>query len=106
MSDHDAPAAPRAFAVALALASVYLVWGSTYLAIRVGLEGFPPFLMGAIRFIVASLAFYAVLRWRGQPAPTRAQWRNAAVLGLFMMLLGNGLVNLAERTVSSGLAAI
>ena len=100
------PAAPSALAVGLALASVYLVWGSTYLAIRVGLEGYPPFLMGAIRFIVASLAFYGFLRWRGHAAPTRAQWKNAAVMGLFMMLLGNGLVNLAERTVSSGLAAI
>lgn len=101
------PAAPpSAIAVALALASVYLVWGSTYLAIRVGLEGYPPFLMGGIRFIAASLVFYAFLRWRGHAAPTRAQWRNAAVMGLFMMLLGNGMVNFAEQSVSSGLAAI
>lgn len=97
---------PSALSVALALASVYLVWGSTYLAIRIGLEGYPPFLMGSLRFIFSSLAFYAVLRWRGYPAPTRAQWKNAAVMGLCMMLLGNGLVNLAEKTVSSGLAAI
>jgi drug/metabolite transporter (DMT)-like permease len=101
------PAAPpSALAVALALASVYLVWGSTYLAIRVGLEGYPPFLMGSIRFIAASLVFYAFLRWRGHAAPTRAQWRNAAIMGLFMMLLGNGMVNFAEQSVSSGLAAI
>lgn len=99
-------APPSALAVAIALASVYLVWGSTYLAIRVGLEGYPPFLMGSLRFIAAALAFYAFLRWRGHPAPTRAQWRNAAVMGLFMMLLGNGMVNFAEQTVSSGLAAI
>lgn len=99
-------AAPSALAVGLALASVYLVWGSTYLAIRVGLEGYPPFLMGAVRFIAASLLFYAFLRLRGHVAPTRAQWQNAAVMGLFMMLLGNGLVNLAEQSVSSGLAAI
>lgn len=104
----SAPAAakPAAWAVALALASVYLVWGSTYLAIRVGLEGYPPFLMGSLRFIAAALAFYAFLRWRGHAPPTRAQWRNAAVMGLFMMLLGNGLVNVAEQTVSSGLAAV
>ncbi len=99
-------AKPAAWAVALALASVYLVWGSTYLAIRVGLEGYPPFLMGSLRFIAAALAFYAFLRWRGHAPPTRAQWRNAAVMGLFMMLLGNGLVNVAEQTVSSGLAAV
>ena len=99
-------APPTAIAVALALASVYLVWGSTYLAIRVGLEGYPPFLMGSLRFIAASLAFYAFLRWRGHAAPTRAQWKNAAVMGFFMMLMGNGMVNFAEQTVSSGLAAI
>ncbi len=99
-------AKPAAWAVALALASVYLVWGSTYLAIRVGLAGYPPFLMGSLRFIAAALAFYAFLRWRGHAPPTRAQWRNAAVMGLFMMLLGNGLVNVAEQTVSSGLAAV
>ncbi|WP_374601430.1 drug/metabolite exporter YedA [Arenimonas sp.] len=104
--NHPPAAPPSAIAVALALASVYLVWGSTYLAIRVGLEGYPPFLMGSIRFIVASLVFYAFLRWRGHAAPTRAQWRNAAVMGLFMMLLGNGMVNFAEQSVSSGLAAI
>ncbi len=100
------PAAPSALAVGVALASVYLVWGSTYLAIRVGLEGYPPFLMGSLRFLAASLVFYGFLRWRGHAPPTRAQWRNAAVLGFFMMLMGNGLVNFAEQTVSSGLAAI
>jgi len=102
----DAVAPPSALAVVLALASVYLVWGSTYLAIRFGLEGYPPFLMGSLRFIAAGLAFFAFLRWRGHAAPTRAQWRNAAFMGLFMMLLGNGLVNVAEQSVSSGLAAV
>ncbi len=97
---------PAAWAVALALASVYLVWGSTYLAIRVGLEGYPPFLMGSLRFLAASLVLYGVLRSRGHAPPTRAQWKNAAVMGLFMMLLGNGLVNVAEQSVSSGLAAV
>lgn len=99
-------AAPSALPVALALASVYLVWGSTYLAIRVGLEGYPPFLMGSLRFLAASAVFYGFLRWRGHAAPTRAQWKNAAVMGLFMLVMGNGLVNFAEQTVSSGLAAI
>ena len=99
-------AAPSALAVALALGSVYLVWGSTYLAIRFGLEGYPPFLMGSLRFLAASAVFYAFLRWRGHAAPTRAQWKNAAVMGLFMLVMGNGLVNFAEQTVSSGLAAI
>lgn len=99
-------AAPSALAVGLALASVYLVWGSTYLAIRVGLEGYPPFLMGSLRFLAASAVFYAFLRWRGHAPPTRAQWKNAAVMGIFMLVMGNGLMNFAEQTVSSGLAAI
>jgi len=98
--------APSVWAVAAALASVYLVWGSTYLAIRYGLEGYPPFLMGGLRFIVAGSLFYAVLRLRGHPAPTRAQWRTIAVMGLCMLVLGNGLVNVAEQTVSSGVAAV
>lgn len=93
--------------VALALSALYLIWGSTYLAIRFALEGgFPPFLLGGIRFLVAGGLFYAFLRWRGVPAPRRAQWRNLLPMGFFMLLLGNGMVNLAETTVSSGLTAV
>lgn len=98
---------PPAARVALALAAVYLIWGSTYLAIRFALEGgFPPLLLGGIRFVIAGGLLFALLRWRGNPAPTPAQWRNAAVLGALLLLLGNGMVNLAETTVSSGLAAV
>jgi drug/metabolite transporter (DMT)-like permease len=98
---------PPAARVALALAAVYVIWGSTYLAIRFALEGgFPPFLLGGIRFLVAGSLMLAFLRWRGVPLPTRAQWRNAAVMGGLMLLLGNGMVNLAETQVSSGLAAV
>lgn len=93
--------------VALALAAVYLIWGSTYLAIRYALEGgFPPFLLGGIRFLIAGGLMYGLLRWRGVAAPTRPQWRNAAVMGVLLLLLGNGMVNLAEQTVSSGLTAV
>ena len=93
--------------VALALAAVYVIWGSTYLAIRFALEGgFPPFLLGGVRFLLAGTLMFAFLRWRGVPVPTRAQWRNAAVMGALMLLLGNGMVNLAETQVSSGLAAV
>lgn len=97
---------PGGLAIALALVSVYVIWGSTYLAIRVGLEGFPPFLMGSVRMAIAGALMYAVLRRRGEPAPTRAQWKTLAVLSIWMVLLSNGLVNFAERQVSSGLAAI
>ncbi|MGV8922463.1 MAG: drug/metabolite exporter YedA [Thermomonas sp.] len=93
--------------VALALALVYLVWGSTYLAIRFALEGgFPPFLLGGIRFTIAGTLMFAVLRWHGMPVPTRAQWGNAAVVGVLLLFLGNGMVNLAEKTVPSGIAAV
>ena len=99
------PAAPAA-RVALALAAVYVIWGSTYLAIRIALEGYPPFLLGAIRMLLAGALMYAVLRWRGVPAPTRPQWRRLWWLSIFMVLLSNGLVNVAEREVSSGMAAV
>ena len=93
--------------VALALAALYLIWGSTYLGIRFALEGgFPPFLLGGIRFLVAGGLLYAFLRLRGVPAPSRPQWRNAAVMGLLLLLLGNGLVNYGEQTVSSGMTAV
>ncbi|MFC5579177.1 drug/metabolite exporter YedA [Lysobacter niabensis] len=95
-----------ALAVAFALASVYVLWGSTYLAIRFALEGYPPFLLGAIRMAIAGAIMFAVLRWRGAKPPTRRQWRTLAVLSIWMVLLSNGLVNLAETEVGSGLAAI
>ena len=93
--------------VAMALAAVYVIWGSTYLAIRYALEGgFPPFLLGGVRFLIAGGLMYAFLRWRGVAAPTRAQWGNAAVMGVLLLLLGNGMVNVAEQTVSSGMTAV
>ena len=98
--------APRPWAIALALGALYVVWGSTYLAIRIALEGYPPFLLGALRMLLAGALMYAVLRWRGVPAPTRPQWRRLWWLSIFMVLLSNGLVNVAEREVSSGMAAV
>ncbi len=89
-----------------ALAAVYLIWGSTYLAIRFGLEGFPPFLLTAIRFLVAGVIMYAVVRLRGTPAPSRRQWWNAARVGALMLAGGVGLVAMAEDLgVGSGVAA-
>ncbi len=100
-----APTATR-LQIALALLSVFVLWGSTYLAIRIGLQGFPPFLMGAVRMAAAGALMYAVLRWRGESAPTRAHWKTLLVLSIWMVLLSNGMVNYAEKEVSSGLAAI
>ncbi|WP_282294982.1 MULTISPECIES: drug/metabolite exporter YedA [unclassified Stenotrophomonas] len=99
--------APRPGMVVLALLLVYVVWGSTYLGIRLALEGgaLPLTTVSGARFIVAGSLMYAVLRWRGMAAPTGRQWRNLVFMGLTMLVLGNGMVVLAERTVSSGLAA-
>jgi len=94
-------------AIALALAAVYLVWGSTYLAIRFALEGgYPPLLMAGMRFIVAGGLMYGALRLRGVPAPTRAQWKTLLAMGVLLLGLGNGMVCIAEQSVSSGLAAV
>jgi len=92
--------------VPLALLGVYLIWGSTYLAIRIALEGFPPFLMAAIRFPIAGLLMFAFLRWRGMPAPTPRQWLNCLITGSLLLGMGNGLVCYAEQTVASGIAAV
>jgi len=104
------PAQARAsgLAVAFALAIVYVVWGSTYLGIRFALEGGWPPLAGVsgARFLVAGGLMYAFLRWRGVAAPTLAQWKNLAAMGVLLLLLGNACVVLAEQSVSSGLAAV
>lgn len=93
--------------IVLALAAVYVIWGSTYLGIRFALEGgYPPLLMAGGRFLVAGILMYGVLRLRGMPAPTRAQWRNCAIMGALLLGGGNGLVCIAEQSVSSGLAAV
>ena len=106
MSTTPSPAPPRLWAIALALVSLYVVWGSTYLGIRYALEGYPPFLLGATRMAIAGALMYVVLRWRGIPAPTRSQWKQLWWLSIFMVLLSNGLVNVAEQEVSSGMAAV
>ena len=98
--------AARDLAVAFALASVYVLWGSTYLAIRYALDSYPPFLLGTFRMFTAGALMYAVLRMRGAAPPTSKQWRTLVVLSIFMVLLSNGLVNLAETEVGSGMAAI
>lgn len=89
-----------------ALLSLYIVWGSTYLAIKWALVGFSPFAMAAIRFAAAGGMFYAWLRWRGTAAPTRAQWKNMLVMGSLLLGIGNGGVCYAEQYVGSGLTAV
>lgn len=90
----------------LAFLAVYIIWGSTYLAIRFGVASMPPFLMAGVRHFVPGLILFAWARARGAPAPTRTEWRSAAVVGLFLLLGANGLVTWAEQWVPSGLTAL
>ena len=92
--------------VPLSLLALYVIWGSTYFAIRVGLESFSPFSMGALRFSITGVVLYVALRLRGVPSPTAKQWRNSGITGILLLSVGNGLVCFAETRVSSGLAAI
>lgn len=92
--------------VLIALLIVYVVWGSTYFAIRIGLESFPPLLMIALRFLVAGLLLYGALKWRGVASPTPAQWRDGGIVGVLLLGGGTGFVAIAEQTVASGLTAV
>jgi drug/metabolite transporter (DMT)-like permease len=87
--------------------ALYVIWGSTYLAIRIGVEYWPPLLLAGIRFVVAGTLMYAFLRWRGAPAPTWAQWKAAGMIGVLLLAGGNGGVTVAEHMgVASGVAAL
>lgn len=89
-----------------AFAAVYLIWGSTYLAIRFAIETIPPFLMAGFRFLLAGAVMYWLVRLRGASRPTVRQWLWAAVVGALLLLGGNGGVVWAEQTVPSGQAAL
>lgn len=90
----------------LALGAVYLVWGSTYLAMRIAVESLPPMLMGAVRFSLAGAILLAIARATGAPWPSRRQWLAALPIGALLFVGGNGLVAMAEVSVSSGIAAL
>jgi len=97
----------RSSSVALALATVYLVWGSSYLAIRVGVRDLPPFLFSGLRFCCAGALMLIWARSRGYKLPMRAaDWRSIAISALTMLVVGNGLVTWAEQWVQSNLAAL
>lgn len=85
-------------------ATVYILWGSTYLAIRVGVETIPPFMMGAIRFLIAGSVLYLAVRPRERP--TFAQWKSAAIVGVLLLVFGNGAVMWAEQKMPSGIASL
>ncbi len=90
----------------LAWAAVCVIWGTTYLGIRIALETIPPFLMGALRWLAAGCLLIAILKLRGEALPGRRSWPSLAVLGILMIAVGNGGVVWAEQSVPSGLTAV
>ncbi len=100
------PVAPARAKLVAAFAAVYFVWGSTYLAIRFGVETIPPFLMAGTRHLTAGLLLFLWTRIRREPWPGGRQWVTAFLIGGLMLLGGNGLVTWAEQRVASGLAAL
>lgn len=97
---------PRAWKVLLAFAIIYFVWGSTFLAIRVGVREVPPFLLAGMRFLVAGAVLYAGMRLKGTPSPAAREWGAAAFLAVLIFVFDYGLLFWAERRVPSGIAAV
>jgi drug/metabolite transporter (DMT)-like permease len=100
------PAKPHRFLIILAFAALYLIWGSTYLGIRVAVGTIPPFFMAGMRFAIAGGFLFGFLIVRGAAWPTRAQWKDNAIAGVFLLLGGNALVSWAELRTSSSLTAL
>lgn len=101
-----ATAAPSRTLILLALFAVWVIWGSTYLAIKLALGTLPPFVMAGSRSLIAGALLFGWLRLRGTPTPPLQQWRNAAVIGVLMLTLANGAVVWAQGTIPSSLAAL
>ena len=97
---------PSRAKIVLAFGVVYILWGSTFLAIRYAVQTIPPFWMAGTRFILAGSMMYVFMRWRGTPPPVRKHWLAAAGVGALLLVGGNGSLVWAEQRVPSGLAAI
>src|SRR2546430_3552202 len=90
----------------LAFAIIYFVWGSTFLAIRIGVREVPPFLLAAMRFLVAGLLLYGWMLARGERSPSARHWASASLLAILIFILDYGLLFWAEQRVASGVAAV
>ena len=90
----------------IALIALYIVWGSTYLGIKVAIETIPPFFHAAVRFLISGLAILAWQKAAGQELPTRSQWKSTFIIGNLLLVGGNGLVSWAEQFIPSGIAAL
>src|SRR3984893_13233167 len=99
-------ARPATWKTLLAFAMIYFVWGSTFLAIRVGVREVPPFLLAAMRFLIAGLVLYAWTIARGQRSPSPRQWASISLLALLIFVLDYGLLFWAEQRVPSGIGAV
>jgi len=97
---------PSRWKILLAFAAIYLVWGSTFLAIRVGVHEVPPFLFAGIRFFTAGIVLYAWMRAKGTPSPTLRQWAGVSSLAVLIFVFDYGLLFWAEQRVPSGVAAV
>ncbi|WP_288436146.1 EamA family transporter, partial [uncultured Pseudomonas sp.] len=106
-SPYLAPRLPRWLPLLAAFFALYVVWGSTYLVIRIGVAHWPPLLMAGLRFLIAGSLLLGWLRLRGTPWPTARETAAAAVIGILLLGIGNGGVTLAEHWgVTSGIAAL
>ncbi len=102
----DLASRPSTWKVLLAFGIIYFVWGSTFLAIRVGVSEVPPFLLAAMRFLLAGGALYAWMRARGTTSPSAREWLSASILAVLIFVLDYGLLFWAEQRVPSGIAAV
>jgi drug/metabolite transporter (DMT)-like permease len=102
----EAASRPPRWQILLAFAILYLVWGSTFLAIRIGVHEVPPFLFAAMRFFAAGIILHAWVRAKGVPSPTACEWASASFLGLLIFVMDYGLLFWAEKRVPSGIAAV
>lgn len=94
------------YKVVAAFAAVYLIWGSTFLAARFGLESLPPFLMSGMRYLTAGVLLYCYAKLRGAQSPTAAQWLRATIIGFLLFVIGGGGVVVAQQWISSGMASL
>ena len=97
---------PSSFAIWSAMISVYIIWGSTFLAIRFAIETIPHFLMAAFRFLITGGTLYLIRRSRGDAASSFSEWRSAVIIGILLLVVGNGSVVWAEQWVASGVVAL
>ncbi len=100
------PNSKQTLLIFIALFCTYFFWGSTYLAIRFGIESFPPFMLAGLRYLIAGLFLYIVMRTMGWRNPSYAEWKGAAIIGVLLPVMGNGTVCFVQQTVSSSVAAL